>query len=71
MGRYAHACSLLPDGRVIAAGGYDGCTGGDVDTIEVYNPNYRLWTPYKFKLPYTSECGSMLNLDGIPYYVGG
>jgi hypothetical protein len=71
IGRYYHTCFLLLDGRAVAAGGYYGCTGGDINTMEVYDKASGTWSPYQLKLPYSSESAASISLDGIPYYVGG
>jgi hypothetical protein len=70
--RYGHSCFKLPDGRVVAAGGYpSGLGGGDTDSMEIYDKASGTWSKFQFKLPYTSESGSTLSLDGVPYYFGG
>jgi WD40 repeat protein len=40
--RYYHTASILADGTVLAAGGYDG--ENILNTVESYNPLTGLWT---------------------------
>lgn len=40
--RYGHSATLLPDGRVLAAGG--GYSSGYFSSTELYNPTNRTWT---------------------------
>ncbi len=72
MPRYGHSCFILPDGRVVAAGGSPSGFGGvDTDSMEIYDKASGTWSESQYKLPYTSIGGSTLSLDGVPYYFGG
>jgi uncharacterized repeat protein (TIGR03803 family) len=42
--RESFAASLLPDGRVLVVGGYDGSGPGDLSSTEIYSPNTGVWT---------------------------
>jgi hypothetical protein len=41
-GRYGHTAVLLPNGKVLVAGGYG--TNGALATAELYDPATGLWT---------------------------
>jgi len=43
-GRYGHITSILPDGRVLAAGGQS-AFGAYLSSSEVYNPSTNTWSP--------------------------
>ena len=40
-GRYHHAATLLPDGKVLVTGGY---SGGQLATVQVYSPTTGTWS---------------------------
>ena len=43
--RFAHTATLLPDGRVLVAGGHIDFPGGStLNTAELYNPATETWT---------------------------
>ena len=75
--RHRHSCITLPDGRVIAAGGYDstamGGTGGALNSVEVYTPSTGLWTTFNYPLPYANGnvYASFVQLGGFPTYLAG
>ena len=43
--RARHTATLLADGRVLVAGGVDSNGGGELSTVEIYNPATGSWTP--------------------------
>jgi hypothetical protein len=38
VGRFCHTATLLPDGRVLVAGGFDSGGGAELSTAELYQP---------------------------------
>src|SRR6266446_6396047 len=42
--RYGHTATLLPSGKVLAAGGI-GLQGGEVESAELYDPENGMWMP--------------------------
>src|SRR5690349_13069191 len=42
--RYGHSVTVLPNGKVLVAGGYDLSVNGFVATAELYDPHSGTWT---------------------------
>ena len=57
--RWAFTLTLLPNGRVVAAGGFD--TNGPVALVELYNPATGVWTPTgSLQTPRSSHTATLL-----------
>ena len=52
--RYGFTLTLLPDGRVLAAGGCCGSDGFPVSSAEVYDPSTDAWTTGAFIIAFRS-----------------
>jgi hypothetical protein len=71
--RTLHTATLLPDGRVLVAGGatYNGGNGAPIETAEIYDPTHRTWTAIR---PMTEARGAhtaTLLPDGTVLVTGG
>jgi Calx-beta domain/FG-GAP-like repeat/Galactose oxidase, central domain/Kelch motif len=66
--RYAHSATLLPDGRVLVAGGYN---NGPVTTAEIYSPTSGVWTPTGSMATARSSHTATLLGDGTVLVAGG
>jgi hypothetical protein len=66
--RYAHTATLLPDGRVLVAGGYN---NGPLTTAEIYTPASGLWTPTGSMSTARSNHTATLLGDGTVLVAGG
>jgi hypothetical protein len=71
IGRFTHLCIQIPDGRVIAAGGYPYPDGSVVMSIDVYDPKAGVWSNFPYSMPYYSAGQSLIMLDGLPTLIGG
>ena len=64
------ALAVLPDGRVVAAGGYDAARGGSPDA-EIYDPLYNTWSALP-SMPVARGLHSATTLlDGSVLLAGG
>ena len=66
--RFAHTATLLPDGRVLVAGGYN---NGPLATAEIYTPATGLWTPTGSMGTARSNHTATLLGDGTVLVAGG
>jgi len=60
-GRYRHGCVTLDGERILVAGGYD---GGDVYTVELYDPTQGTWSSQPDLPGYIIPYPLLLNWDG-------
>jgi N-acetylneuraminic acid mutarotase len=68
--RYAHTATLLPNGEVLVAGGFDS-SGNPVNTAELYNPATEMWTPTgSLNTPRAAHTATLLP-NGLVLVVGG
>ena len=68
--RFEHVASLLPDGRLVVAGGFDSRVGG-VKAAEIYDPSTDTWSTAA-DMSTTRWFGSAISLDdGSVLVVGG
>jgi len=66
--RQGHTATLLPDGRVLVAGG---CAGMACSTAEVYNPLTAMWRPASgMRVPRVGHSATLLG-DGRVLVAGG
>ncbi len=68
--RYRHSATLLPDGRVLVAGGFDDKIG-TLGTAEIYNPATGAWSATANLANARSEHNATLLLDGRVLVAGG
>ncbi|XYI04038.1 kelch repeat-containing protein [Sorangium sp. So ce1128] len=67
--RTGHVAMLMPDGRVLVAGGAD--TGGPLSDAEVYDPGRNAWLPVRpLTIPRSEPMGTSLE-DGTVLVLGG
>jgi N-acetylneuraminic acid mutarotase len=68
--RFDHTLTLLPDGRVLIAGGSEGF-GAVSDSVELYDPVKRVWTAAATMTESHSEHTATLLADGMVLVAGG
>lgn len=67
-GRYHHAATLLPDGKVLVTGGYN---GGQLATVEVYSPTTGTWSTTGSMAETRFVHTTTLLTNGLVLVVGG
>src|SRR5438132_1094256 len=70
-GRGSHRATLLPDGRVLVAGGYDFATATYTATAELYDPASGTWTPTGSMAVGREHLSATLLEDGRVLVAGG
>ena len=70
-GRSYHTASLLPDGRVLVAGGGYGFSQPVYETAELYDPGTGLWTPTSSMLSERTDHQAVTLADGRVLVFGG
>lgn len=69
--RYGHTATLLPNGRVLVAGGYQNETQNSVQTVELYDPTTGTFTTTgSLSVPRGGAPATLLN-DGTVLIAGG
>jgi N-acetylneuraminic acid mutarotase len=68
--RVAHIAALLPNGKVLAAGGRDG-NEDTVSTAELYDPNTNTWSPAASMATPRANGGAVLLPLGQVFAIGG
>ena len=69
--RFNHTATLLPDGRVLVAGGYEGFSLAYLTTAEIYNPATGTWSPTGSLATARQGHSATLLPDGRVLVVGG
>ena len=69
--RRGHSATLLPDGRVLIAGGVDDNTATVLDSAEIYNPVTATFTPAASMHLARFDHAAMTLYDGKVLFAGG
>ncbi len=70
--RYNASAALLPDGRVLVAGGYAGsATGAPISSAEIYDPATGMWTAAASMTSARAQHTATVLLDGRVLVAGG
>lgn len=69
--RFEHSATLLQDGRVLIAGGHPNCALPTTDTVEIYDPASKLFTPTGSMVIARAGHTETLLPDGRVLFTGG
>lgn len=69
--RYWPACALLPDGRILAAGGRSAYGGGGISSAEIYDPLTNTWTTLSSTMSQPRGCAAICALPSGNFAIIG
>jgi len=70
-GRYHHTAALLPDGKVLVAGGYNSSSSTSLNSSEIYDPDLETWSVINPMNEARTAHGMIFFPNGAILVVGG